>query len=296
MASHLRSETLFRSPLVVVSDVVCRPDCQRCGAEEEASTHGLVFPRAGLFIKQRTQQEQIVADPMRVLFFNRHECYRVAHPVAGGDDCTSVSFDENALVDFLREIDPAVADSPARPFRASAAPSSSALCLRLQQLRQTLRGPVRPDPLAIEEACGALLAESVTGSRRESNLSPPPIRAETRRAHQNLAAAVRVVLARRCRERLSLAELARAVFSSPFHLARIFRRETGLSLHAYRNHLRLRLALNQLHQGRDLTMLALELGFASHAHFTHAFRGAFGCAPSQLRATRKSFAHLRPAL
>ena len=41
----------------------------------------------------------------------------------------------------------------------------------------------------------------------------------------------RVVLARRLCDKLSLTEIARAVFSSPFHLARIFRRETGVSLH-----------------------------------------------------------------
>jgi AraC-like DNA-binding protein len=29
-----------------------------------------------------------------------------------------------------------------------------------------------------------------------------------------------------------------------------------------------------------LTMLALELGFSSHSHFTQAFHSEFGCAPS----------------
>jgi AraC-like DNA-binding protein len=33
-------------------------------------------------------------------------------------------------------------------------------------------------------------------------------------------------------------------------------------------------------------MLALDLGFSSHAHFTQAFRREFGCAPSQLHPRR----------
>jgi AraC-like DNA-binding protein len=42
----------------------------------------------------------------------------------------------------------------------------------------------------------------------------------------------------------------------------------------------------RLMHNRSLTLLeiALESGFASHAHFTHAFRQHVGCAPSQFRA------------
>jgi AraC family transcriptional regulator len=90
------------------------------------------------------------------------------------------------------------------------------------------------------------------------------------------------VLARRFRDKLSLTELARAVFSAPFHLARIFHRETGVSLHQQQNRLRLRHALEHLADGKpDPTMLALDLGFSSHAHFTHTFRNEFGYAPSE---------------
>jgi AraC family transcriptional regulator len=82
----------------------------------------------------------------------------------------------------------------------------------------------------------------------------------------------------------TLAEIARAVHVSPFHLARQFRRHTGSTVHGYRTRLRITLALQRLAQGeRDLTRLALELGFASHSHFSAAFRRATGAAPSALR-------------
>jgi AraC family transcriptional regulator len=284
MADTFNSTTLFRSPLVTVSDIRCRPSCGGCGPEEEASIHGLVFPRTGLFVRQFSAKNQVVAERTRVLFFNRNEVYRVLHPVPGGDDCTTVSFDETALLEFLQTLDPSIADSPSRPFRSTAAAASSALVFRLHRLRQLLRAQGDADSLTIEEICASLLAESAAGAASEQGPPAQPIRDTTRHAHRELVANTRLVLAREFREKLTLTRLARAVFSSPFHLARIFRRETGMSLHAHQNRLRLYLALEHLTDGaRDLTRLGLDLGYSSHAHFTQAFRREFGCAPSQFR-------------
>jgi AraC-like DNA-binding protein len=133
------------------------------------------------------------------------------------------------------------------------------------------------DPLALEEAlCGLL----------HGLLSTPPDECAGPRA----AAMQRAV--ERVRERLaadpgrsdSLADLARGAHSSPFHLARAFRRRTGRSLHGYRTALRMGLALQRLHDGeRNLSALAADLGYASHSHFSASFRRWFGCAPAQLR-------------
>jgi AraC-like DNA-binding protein len=85
-------------------------------------------------------------------------------------------------------------------------------------------------------------------------------------------------------ERLTLTRIARALGVSVFHLCRSFRRATGLTLHAYRDQVRLRAALERLEQGeRDLTRLALDLGYSSHSHFTAAFRRSFGTSPSRTR-------------
>jgi AraC-like DNA-binding protein len=81
-----------------------------------------------------------------------------------------------------------------------------------------------------------------------------------------------------------LQEVAQGLYTSAFHLARVFRAETGFSLHAFRQSLRLRAALERLASGAvDLSALALELGFSSHSHFTERFRNEFGVAPSQIR-------------
>jgi AraC family transcriptional regulator len=94
---------------------------------------------------------------------------------------------------------------------------------------------------------------------------------------------VKEVLAARLGDKLSLAELGREVGASPYHLARSFRRATGLSIHQYRIQLRVRTAFLRLRDGVDLSSLGLDLGFASHSHFTHSFRGVFGLPPSAVR-------------
>jgi AraC-like DNA-binding protein len=90
---------------------------------------------------------------------------------------------------------------------------------------------------------------------------------------------------------LRLAMIARRVGCSPFHLSQIFSRETGMSMHRHLSQLRLRAALGRLAAGeRDLTRLALDVGFASRSHFAGAFSSAFGAPPSRVRA---DFARIR---
>ena len=82
-----------------------------------------------------------------------------------------------------------------------------------------------------------------------------------------------------------LADLARRVYTTPFHLARGFRDEVGMPVHQY--HLRVRLvrALDLLLDTRQtLAEVALACGFASHSHFTTVFHRLTGVAPARLRA------------
>ena len=76
---------------------------------------------------------------------------------------------------------------------------------------------------------------------------------------------------------------------SPFHLARIFRFETGFSVHQYLLQIRMNEALSRLHAGEpQLSRLALDLGFSSHSHFSETFRRHFGESPAQVRAALRS--------
>src|SRR5262245_28851188 len=74
--------------------------------------------------------------------------------------------------------------------------------------------------------------------------------------HAERVEAAKSYLATRLGERVALDHVARAVHTSPFHLARVFQERTGVPVHRYLTRLRLRVALQRLGDGaRDLTAL-----------------------------------------
>ena len=85
---------------------------------------------------------------------------------------------------------------------------------------------------------------------------------------------------------VSLAEIARHVECSPFHLCRMFKRHTGYTIHQYRTQLRLRHSLELLErEPSDILNTAIQLGFSGHSQYTKAFHLAFGITPSVFSRT-----------
>ena len=102
--------------------------------------------------------------------------------------------------------------------------------------------------------------------------------------HRALAKATEAILASDIGNPHPLPDLARALDTSPFHLARVFRAEFGVPIHQHLLELRLTAALISLRAGEpNLSKLALELGFSQHSHFSAAFRRAIGWSPSEVR-------------
>ncbi|MCP4221802.1 MAG: AraC family transcriptional regulator, partial [Actinomycetia bacterium] len=69
--------------------------------------------------------------------------------------------------------------------------------------------------------------------------------------HRRLTQATMVVLNERFSETISLDQVAQFVGSSVFHMARVFRKQTGSTVHQYLTGLRLRAGLEALEQGAD---------------------------------------------
>ncbi len=86
-------------------------------------------------------------------------------------------------------------------------------------------------------------------------------------------------------ENLSLEDIAAAAHLSPFHFARLFKKLTSASPHAYLATLRTTHAQRLLAQ-TDLSVseVAARVGYASPSHFTRAFRQSTGLAPREFRA------------
>jgi AraC-like DNA-binding protein len=78
--------------------------------------------------------------------------------------------------------------------------------------------------------------------------------------------------------------LARKSGASTRTLARLFRRETGLSFTRWRQQARLMEALRRLAAGAPITVVALDLGYATPSAFTYMFRRALGVPPSRFYA------------
>lgn len=81
----------------------------------------------------------------------------------------------------------------------------------------------------------------------------------------------------------SLEEHADAAGASARTLARLFRRETGMSFQEWRRQLRLTEAMAQLSQGVAPARAAAAVGYVSGPAFGAAFRAAFGTTPGQAR-------------
>ncbi|HEY0323042.1 MAG TPA: helix-turn-helix domain-containing protein [Pyrinomonadaceae bacterium] len=84
---------------------------------------------------------------------------------------------------------------------------------------------------------------------------------------------------------LPIEEMAGAAYLSPFHFARLFKKLTGASPHAYLATLRVQRA-QQLLAETDLSIseLSARVGYASPSHFSKAFRQSTGMTPRAFRA------------
>lgn len=82
-------------------------------------------------------------------------------------------------------------------------------------------------------------------------------------------------------ENVSLEQLAQEAGLTPFHLCRVFLRETGLSPHAYQILARVKQAKTLLAQGVPIAQAAVNVGFCDQAHFTHHFKRIFGVTPGR---------------
>lgn len=245
-----------------------------------------VFPRTTVII-EHAGERPFVADPTVVTLYNQHQRYERRAVSRDGDRCDWFAIAHDALRGALLHRDRAAADSE-RPIRFTHAPADAATYFEQRRVFTAGSDTEHADTLSIEEQVMALLDRvlDLAYHRVAARVDAEPSRAG------DLADAAKRWIAPRAADRLTLGQIAAAVDCSIFHLCRSFRRATGLTLHQYRDQVRLRLALERIGDGeRDLSQLALALGYSSHSHFTASFRRAFGAPPSSAR--RLLLAHRR---
>src|SRR5262245_3071732 len=264
MAS-LRSSRLLGGRLVQVFDVCCSTEKSQFGASRSPDDAQIVLPRRGVFLVER-RRDVTAVDTNTVLVLQSGEHYRFSHPVRGGHDSTIFVLPSDLL---------ASAFGSEHGFQGML---SSRDQLVIHLIRRMLADEATTQ-LDGEQRCMFLLrtlAERVADAEATESRLGPAQRLRAQRA--------RAWLAIDPTRSWSLASLARAVESSPFHLARRFRSVTGETISRYLLRLRLAIAVERLAEGEgNLMKLACDLGFAHHSHFGARFRSVFDATPSQVR-------------
>ena len=112
-----------------------------------------------------------------------------------------------------------------------------------------------------------------------ARLAPTPVGREPA-----AVARVKSLLAARYGEDLPLAVLAAEAHLSPHHLIRAFRRETGLTPHAWLMSVRVERAKILLRRGEAPADVATATGFCDQPHLTRVFKARVGVTPGVYRA------------
>lgn len=277
--------TLYESPLVRISDYICRIGQSGPGEEEQHGANTIVLMRHGVFCKHFGSRS-VTADVNQAVFFSKGKTVRVSHPADCGDRGTVFTLTPRILNDIVRELDPSVDDRPDQPFPFATGPCDSPTFWRHRELVQRLAAQdIQPlEHLWADVTALQLSADILEAAFAQAGLQGRPRRAATDQEHADRVEAAKIYLASSPGERVTLDKVARAVHTSPFHFTRIFQQRVGVPVHRYLTRLRLRAALERLAGGEDdLTRLALDLGFSSHSHFAESFRKEFGKTPSEAR-------------
>jgi AraC family transcriptional regulator len=268
------AQVLFSSSLVKVSDCTCDTPKSGRGRERSDPLSSITIARRGVHAYHALGQTAL-AETGIALLYRGGEPYCLSHPYdrEHPDRSTCVEFDAALLDEMFGDNDPA---------RGPGTLISPRTQLFNFQVIRALRSDAS-DRLAAEEMALTLLraVASDFDLGRNDPRAPARIRQRIERA--------RAFIATQPDANHGLEEVAAAAACSPFHLARLFKRHTGMTLRGYRLRLRLATVLDLLADGAtDLTALALHVGFSDHSHMTTSFRRIFGSTPSRLRDTLRA--------
>ncbi len=116
-----------------------------------------------------------------------------------------------------------------------------------------------------------LIGRMNAAPRREEQRFDPKIRETLSFINENLG------------RELSVDALAERVYLSRYHFMRLFKAETGSTVHAYVRQKRLLYAARLIREGTSANQAAEAAGFSDYSAFHRAFRSSFGVSPGQLK-------------
>ncbi len=254
----------------------------------------IAFPRAPIGI-HHANAEPVLGDANNVILFSVGRPYRRISVEQRGSWTEWIEVRPDVLGEMVREYEPRASATDSTPFQLGRAPTPDHAYLTHRRARQKLVDAESVDGAELEETALGVAGEIVAAGFAALGIRR---RAEPRRSirrQRQIAYDVQALLNHQLGRPLRLTEISHAVDVSPFHLCRVFRVQTGVPIHRYRNGLRLRAALERIAE-KNVRMLdvALDLGFASEAHFSDSFHAAFGMRPTEYRRSLSGRLQPRP--
>jgi len=261
-----------------VGDWSCDGQAGGGAASEETLEHCEInLQRSGWHVRS-TRQRTFFVDPLHHTLWPGGASYRLSHNYGRPQSATLFFVKRDFLETVLADVPGAGAQDWTRLNRRPALLRSDAVDIAHAHL---LSIPARR-PVASEEAALHLLRCLLHAIVPSGAEAPAPSAQEIAAVHRAQA-----FLVSHFGEDIALADIARAASLSVSRLSAIFPRVLGLTVWRYTQSLRLQAAVHALRSRDDeieLSALALDLGFSSQSHFTHAFRTRFGQTPAQFRS------------
>lgn len=111
----------------------------------------------------------------------------------------------------------------------------------------------------------------------------------TKHVDLKLVRGAKEILAESFGSSVQIDELAQPLGVTGFHLTRVFKKSTGLALHAWLVQYRAERARAMLLGGAPIADTAVACGFADQPHMTRWFRRLFGMTPGDVRTMSRTF-------
>ncbi len=262
-------QTVLQSSHFMVINHVCQRPRVDCGGPQGDEPARFIFTRRGSFAVHAEGRTCFARPGKAVLVFKNVE-YRITHPDTESCDCCTDVWIDDQVLDMLE-----LTGIPAPCCELTHD-------LQFQKMHVELLVGLRHGGHRSPEDAEEVLLDTLASLLQSSHFT---FRLPARRnAVARQVARVEEAIIGDVSENLDVHVLANIAGCSPFHLCRIFRSRTGLSLRQFRLQQRLGTALGRLGDGEeDLAALACDVGFSSHSHMTEAFRQSLGASPSALR-------------
>ena len=268
---------LFQSDLVKVGTFECAADDPCFRVSETLDNDVFVLPRKPLWIRRNADEYQFV-EPGAILMHRAGSRLERRRALSSGERTYWFGVHPDSFVGALERYDLSTEDM------GSALIADLQFHLRLAVLLKQIECD-QWDRLAVEEEVLSLFF-GICERRADQIRKLGRARGVTAERQRRLVGRARAFLDAHLAETVGLESVARDAGTSLYHLCRVFREQTGLTMHAYRTRQHLGHALDRLVSGSstDLTELALDLGFSSHSHLSRTFQKQMGVPPSAIRS------------